>query len=488
MKRTPSRRRTAATIPGLLVLSLVFSLISGGVAPVQARDAEQEGVAIQVTFDKEATANRALRLTLQKSESPAQVAGKDPPSGKAWLVLATEWENIHPKQKVRQGDLQGKKRGQDDTLGGFGGFQAGPGSGGETEAEDEELVDADVAYLVPTLVNHAYVLADAESYALDPATDPTSKGSDEKYELLLPKLHDKKPARLVFAIPAGAKNVAFQLLDYDYGHLLVRIRGDLKLAGGGGGLPGGTNLDTASDDLMEIAARSLDYRAEYQGDRAPAGWRFAVLRLTGRSRGAVGDDGAIVQIDPKGFIWLATPRGHLYYGAGGTLTDEGCLRFTPVVWQSQEVAFLVPAGEAAFVAGIRNDRAVHILKLGGKAAAELPRAAASFKDGKVMEFFVFGKRGDRGAVMLDLGIRALTGDGLEIGLGEQFVLLVGEEEIAPSPERTAELAHRPPEPFVVPPKGFVRFEVAFEGAERAKTLLVRGFEGEKRIDLGAIGR
>jgi hypothetical protein len=109
---------------------------------------------------------------------------------------------------------------------GVGGLMGGR-SGSEKK---EELVEVGVAYVVPSFLGHAYVLADGESFAFDKATETVPGGAGLKKGLSLPKKGDTNRVRLVYLIPAGARNVVFQFFDYSYGHILIPIKGSLKLA------------------------------------------------------------------------------------------------------------------------------------------------------------------------------------------------------------------------------------------------------------------
>ncbi len=85
-------------------------------------------------------------------------------------------------------------------------------TGGKTEKK-VEYVDADVAYLVPSFFDHAYLLADGASYALDPLTEKVAGGHGLKKEFALPKQGDAKKVRFVYLVPESAKNLAFQFFD-----------------------------------------------------------------------------------------------------------------------------------------------------------------------------------------------------------------------------------------------------------------------------------
>jgi len=53
-------------------------------------------------------------------------------------------------------------------------------------------------------------------------------------------------------------------------------------------------------------------------------------------------------------------------------------------------------------------------------------------------------------------------------------------------ELTSSLFHRPPDPFIVPPERFVRFQLAYEADFFPSVLYFRGFESKKHIDLSPL--
>ena len=423
----------------------------------------------------EQTANKAAKVTVIESGFEKEVASSAAPAGKSFFVLETEWKNIHPKQKITKSQLEGK---QDRTMG-VGGLM---GSGGKSEKK-EEMVDADVAYLVPSFLDHAYLLADGETYALDKLTETVPGGVGLKKDFLLPKQGDVKKARFVYLLPDNAKNIAFQFFDYSFGHILIPLKGDLKLAAGAGAAKS-KSLGQIKDEFLELSATALDFRADYGEEKAPEGWRCAVVKLSGKSLSGSGSGKAIVQIEPKEYVWLATKNGHIYYSIGGSTTDDGFLRFTPDFFQSQEVAFVVPASEKEFSLGLRVQNRVYALALGAPpATAPTIQPLAGHKDGETMEVMLFGARREKGLVILDLGIRSLVMSGLEIQTEQQFILKAGGKDIFFDKDATNALFHRPPTPFTVPPQTFVRFELAYESASAPEILYYRGFKSEARLAL-----
>ncbi len=422
----------------------------------------------------EKLANHAVKVTVIQSGFEKEVASQAAPPGKSFFILETEWKNIHPKQKIEKRKLEKKP---DRTMG-VGGLL-----GGKKEEKEEEYVEADVAYLVPNFFDHAYLLADGETYSLDKLTESISGGINLRKEFSLPKQGDTKRVRFVYAIPERARHIAFQFFDYSYGHILIPIQGDLKIAAGTRGARPIT-LGEFKDSFLELAATAIDFRSEYKDEEAPEGWRYAVVKLRGKSLSASGTEKNIVQIEPREYIWVSTKEGHLYYSSGGSTTEEGYIRFTPDFYQNQEVAFLVPEREKEISLGMRVQNRVYFLALTTKPAA-LPAAKprAIHKDGRTMEIMLFAARQDKGLVILDLGIRSLVKSGIQIQTDAQFILKAEGEDIHFDEGATNGLFHRPPTPFIIPPETFVRFELAYRIDEVPDSLYYRGYESEKHFAL-----
>jgi hypothetical protein len=292
-----------------------------------------------------------------------------------------------------------------------------------------------------------------------------------------------KKARFVYLIPENAKNIAFQFFDYSYGHILIPLKGDLKLAAGAAAAKSKA-LGSLKDEYLELSATALDFRADYGEVEAPEGWRCVVVKLSGKSLSGNASQKDIVQVEPTEYIWLATKNGHIYYSCGGSTTDEGFIRFTPDFFQSQEVAFIVPATEKEFSLGMRLQNRVYALALGAPpAAAPSAEPLAVHKDGNTLEVLLFGARREKGRVILDLGIRSLVKSGVEIQPEAQFILKAGGEDVSFDEDATNALFHRPPTPFTVPPQTFVRFELAYESAAAPEILYYRGFKSEAKLAL-----
>jgi hypothetical protein len=157
---------------------------------------------------RDSSANKAAKAKLIRFSQASQVAGRRAPRGKIYVLLQTEWENIHPKQKVKKRDLEGKP---DRTMG------AGRLREGKKEEKKEDYIDSDVPYVVPNLFDHAYLLAEGQAYALDKLTEVIPAGYALNKEFTITKLGDRKTVDFVYLVPAEAKNIAFQFFDYSNG-------------------------------------------------------------------------------------------------------------------------------------------------------------------------------------------------------------------------------------------------------------------------------
>jgi hypothetical protein len=439
----------------LFIFILVFSLATWGL------------------MQEETAANKAAKASLIKFSMDAELAGQKAPQGKIYVFLQTEWENIHPKQKVKKSDLEGKP---DRTMG------AGQLREGKKGEKKEDYVDMDVPYMIPNLFDHAYLLADGQTYALDKLTEVIPGGYALNKDFTISKLGDRKKVALVYLVPEEAKDISFRLFDYSNGHILVPVQGDPKLAAGKGA-PAGRYLDQIKDSMVEMAAQAVRFEDTYKEEEAPDGWRYAVAELSGKSLSGSAAMGNIIQVQPEENIWVTTKEGYLYYSCGGSTTEDGFIRFTPEFSQNQEVAFLVPSSIKDYAMGIRLQNRVYTLKLDPKYQPETPKALASHRDGKTMEVSLYGMRKDGDNLILDLGIRSLVKSGIEIQSDQQFILEGGEEDIYPEEADTQALPHRPPTPFVIPPQTFVRFELAYVTEGVPTTLRYRGYESEGKLTL-----
>ena len=277
--------------------------------------------------------NLSVEIDVLATGTQPRIFGSQAPAGFSFIVVDTRWTNVHSKQRMDKAAAAGAA---DRTMG-VGSFASGRGGGSAADS-----VDVDVAYQIPRLVDHVYLVADGIATALQPVTEEIPGGPKIGIPFTIAKLGDTRDARLAFIAPAGAKDVALQFFDYKFGHVLVPIRGDAKRAAGDGTPPGHV-LDKAETSKLDVAAHSLAFAANYRGATAPQGWRYAVVQLGGRSRSVRSGVGDIVQIDPAKFIWLEGDGGYVYPSVGGSTGATNVLRFTPEIYQMQEVAFLVPS-------------------------------------------------------------------------------------------------------------------------------------------------
>jgi hypothetical protein len=418
----------------------------------------------------ETISNKAVSVKILKHSTQNEISGKQAGKGHVFVILETEWENIHPKQKVDKDKLEGKT---DRTMG-------VSGLTGKKKKKTE-YVEVDVAYMIEKLLDHAYLVADGLAYPLHELTESVPDGAALQEPFSIAEQGEKRKAVLVYSIPEDAKNLGFQFFDYQYGHALLPIKGDLKAAKGSGKPPGKV-LDQIQANLVEIAAHSVDIQNTYAEQDAPADWEYAVVQLSGKSLSGknVKD---IVQIEPTEYTWIHTEGGYLYYASAGSTTEEGMIRFTPEVFQNQELAFLIPSSSLPKQLGIRLRNEVYQLNLTGPKPKEMPEAVATHRDGDVMEIMVFGMREEDGIVIMDLGIQSLATSGIEIQRSAQFMLVVDENRISIEDFLTDELPHRPPSPFIIPPKTFVRFELAFETDASPTSLYYRGYASENSFKL-----
>lgn len=418
----------------------------------------------------EKASNKAVSVKIIKSAAEPEISGKKAGRGRTFLILETEWENIHPKQKVSKDRLEGKT---DRTM--------GVSTLAGKKKKETEYVEADVAYQVRKLYDHVYLLADGLAYPLDEITENTPKGVKLQETFAISKQGDTRKATFVYSIPEKAGNLGFQFFDYEYGHISLPVRGNLEKARGSGELPGKV-LGLVQASQVEIAAYSVGLQNTYAGNEAPEGWQYAVLQISGKSlSGKTVKD--IVQIKPTEYTWVTTEVGHLYYAAGGTTTDQGLIRFTPEIHQHQELAFLIPESAQVFELGVRIRNEVFRLSLTDSAPIEKPKAQSTHRDGDVMEIMIFGMRKENGSVIMDLGIQSLATSGIEIQRTAQFMLVVDENKISLSDGITDQLLHRPPSPFIIPPKTFVRFELAFQTEGTPSSLYYRGYSSENYFKL-----
>jgi hypothetical protein len=417
--------------------------------------------------------NTSVKVDVMAAGNQPAIFGNQAPAGSSFIVVDTRWTNVHSKQRMDKAAAAGAA---DRTMG-VGSFGSGRGGGSAADS-----VDVDVAYQIPRLADHVYLVADGIATSIHPVTEEIPGGPKIGIPFTIAKLGDTRDARLAFIAPAGAKDVALQFFDYKFGHVLVPIRGDAKRAAGDGTPPGHV-LDKAETSKLNVAAHSLAFAANYKGVAAPQGWKYAVVQLGGRSRSVRNGVGDIVQIDPAKFIWLEGDGGYVYPSVGGSTGATNVLRFTPEIYQMQEVAFLVPSTADRFQLGLRAETEAVKLSLTEKKPGGVPSAKGSYKDKNTMEVLYLGSHQEGDHVILDLAIRPLEtkGQGIEITPDQQFTIETANGPVRPDMTATWLRINRPPRPFVVPPGTTTRFELAFPGTASPTGLKVRGFESEGRI-------
>jgi len=416
------------------------------------------------------SSNKAIRLEVVSESVEASLGGTRAPDGMVFAALQARLCNIHPKQAIEKSKLEGKR----DHTQGVGGFARG-----ETAA-DREYVEVDVAYKIPRLRDHLYLLVDGVAYALAHTTD-THRAVDPSSEMVIELQGDTKEIELVFAIPEDADHTALQLLDYTNGHVLVPVRGKVKRARGDGRLPKGC-VDERSTASLEIATRGVRFSEIFGDEQAAPGRTFAIVDVVGRSLSRGGAMKNIVEMDPTRYLWVTTDGGFIFYAQ--PRTDGHPIRFTPEVFQHQAIAFVVPDAIDRLRLGVRVENEVIGLDITERRPKGIPKARATHTDGEVMQVLFFGNRRQANQVILDLGIRPLAEErGLEIQPGAQFILVAGERELRMDAGATEALPHPPPRPFIVPPGTPVRFELAFTTDDTPTGLRVKGFRSETRIEL-----
>ena len=171
------------------------------------------------------------------------------------------------------------------------------------------------------------------------------------------------------------------------------------------------------------------------------------------------------------------------YAIGGSITEEGMVRLTPEIYQHQHLSFLIPKSEKISQLGIRLRNEVFYLNLTDTKPKGPPEPRAKHQDGDVMEILLYAVQKEDDKVILDLGIQSLTTSGIEIQRDAQFLLVVNDEKISADDSLTDALYHRPPSPFTIPPKTFVRFKLAFDTTDSPTSLYYRGYESENYFDL-----
>ena len=419
--------------------------------------------------------NEAVRISLLQARLENSLLGEEAPKGQAFLVVHSRWENIHPRQRMEKARLEGKV---DRTMG------AGTFASGGRPAEETEYVDVDVAYQVPRMANHLYALNDGLAYPLHEITRQLPGGIAPQDGLIIPEKGQTRDVGLAFLVPEETGHQALQFFDYSYGSITLPIQGQTDQARDADRMIR-SSLDRAETPLLELAAGGVDLQESFGGERAPSGWKWAVVELLGRShsqdRKGQGD---IVQFDPLENLWLVTDGGYVHYAASGSVDVQGMLRFAPEVFQRQQAAFLVPEETKNMTMGVRIRNQVVDLGVTRNGPLPAPDAIRTWVDDGVMEVFLFAKTTLEDKIVLDLGINpVIEGRGLEIQPERQFFLVTEEDEVNIDIQATSDLVHGVPGSFVIPPDTPVRFEIAFDTSLDGTAVRIRGFRNEGRIEL-----
>ena len=140
------------------------------------------------------------RPASSSSLSTTELAGQTAPQGKTYVLLQTEWENIHPKQKVKKSDLEGKP---DRTMG------VAQLREGKKEEKKEDYVDADVPYVIPNFFDHAYLLADGQTYPLDKLTETMPGGYTLSKEFTRPQIRRPEKGAVCLSGSCGGREHRF---------------------------------------------------------------------------------------------------------------------------------------------------------------------------------------------------------------------------------------------------------------------------------------
>ncbi|HXH72088.1 MAG TPA: VWA domain-containing protein [Mariprofundaceae bacterium] len=427
------------------------------------------------TAVKSGAANSGARIELLQVLRSDEIAGVPAPAGMEAIVLFTRWTNVHPKQKVSRASLESAG----DRSFGAGGLHSG-GSGGK-----EEMVDMDVAYKVPIPSRHLWLIAGGEAYRLQPASSGMPDGMDANKPFGIAHLGETRDARMAWFVPKGMSDIELRLFDYDNGHVSLPVAGDMKKAE----TPARTSpVDAGKSGELELSALGMRSVDSYAGQKAPAGWRFAVVDLLGKSIAKQNNMGALVFADPSKYLWLTGDGGSLHYGLPPE-DGSGNIVFTPEVASRQSVAFVVPERENRFTLGLRGRSDVLRLKATAEPPAAAPAATQQWQDAGALTLGLIGTRRENGITIVDLMATPESGSkGVEINARQQFVLKAGNSEYHPDAGLTRRLFRQPPEPFVLPPDTPVRFELAYSlpaDAPAPSLLRYRGFAGEGSLQLAA---
>ncbi len=199
--------------------------------------------------------NRAATVTLRSMTLTDTLGRRKAPAERLWLVLETEWRNILTPQAVR-----------------------------------DQLLP--VAYSVPTLTDHLYLLADGRR--LVPLTPPADAvGLLPLDGLLLPRPGSTLRGRLVYELPADAlpEQLEVRFYDFAHGHWSARLVGPPQPPA-----PAEPAVPLARNEIIELGIYGMDRATAWAGQSAPPGLTF--LRLDLRARSLYTTDADATAFDP----------------------------------------------------------------------------------------------------------------------------------------------------------------------------------------------
>lgn len=333
--------------------------------------------------------NKGTRIELLQVVRSSEIAGAPAPAGMEAVILVTRWHNIHPKQKVVRAQLES---GADRSQGAGGLF----GSGGKPDPG--EMVELDVAYQVRQPGLHTWLVTGGETFALQAESKMLPSGVGPLDVFTLARFGEEREARFGWFVPNGSKDIELRFLDYEFGPIHLPAAGD---AANAARAPALQPVDSGRLDELELALLGSRFTDRWNDVTAPAGWRYLVAELLGKSIAEHAGKGALIYADPTRYLWALGDGSSLRYGqppAGGART----LVFTPELPHRQSVAFLVPAGKEAYRIGIRGRSGVSSLRATVTEPAAPAKALASATDAGALELALLGLRWDDQVLVADL--------------------------------------------------------------------------------------
>lgn len=420
-------------------------------------------------------ANQAVRVSIDTAGFRPKIGSI--PSGKNhhFLVLETQWENIHPRQKVSRKSLAGKA---DRTMG-AGGLFSGQAEGHDIAAD---FAEKDVAYTIPKWDNHLFLVADGIAYGLSPASVGLEGAIHKENSFSMARKGQRKKVRLVFDLPKSAKNLGLLLLDYSNGHIRIPLHGDWLQTPTNKGSITAQQTSNAFDLTIVSATETPDF----EGVAAPDGWKYVVLELIGKSKLSSAAMGNMIQMDPARDVWLfnqqgfATRQALLAYG-------EKYIRFLPDYYLDNKIAYLIPASETAAELSVRAKSDMLHFNLGRKISALPQQGGETFVDGTTMKISLLGKSSSDGLLLLDIDVQNLRQkSGLELNPFRQLTLIAQGKPVHPARQETLHLAHGARDKMIVPPASRLRFLLAFKGVKTGAELKVAGFEKQGKVDFSLL--